>query len=130
MKNVDNHWIEPIVEAFHDFFLVIGEPGMPTIPMKISATGAQSIIAKEIKLENMFKFMQITAAPQDAILTDRVKMIKTAARLLEEDDMMRSDPEIKMILAHMAQLSAQTPPAGGGNGPTPSSGVPKIPSGG
>lgn len=106
IENIDDYWIEPIVEAFGDIMnTVMG--GTQNIPLKFKATGADSMIAKEIKMENYMKFLQITAAPQDAIFMDRIKLMKSIARLLETDDVMRTDEEIKQIMAEMGQRSSQ-----------------------
>lgn len=108
LKNIDNYWIEPIVEAFYSWFITFAENPMPMINLKIVARGSDSLIAKELKMENYMKFMQITANPQDAIFMDRVKLMKNIARILETDDVMRSDEEITNILKEMA-TSASTP---------------------
>lgn len=107
MKNIDNFWIEPIVEAFHDWFMVMDESNDRKIPLKIKATGTDSLMAKEIKLENYMKFMQITSNPSDAIFLDRVKLMKNIARILEADDVLRSDEEIQQIMDQMTILAQQ-----------------------
>lgn len=109
LKNIDNYWIEPIVEAFYSWFSNFEpDPNTPVINMKIVARGSDSLIAKELKMENYMKFMQITANPQDAIFMDRVKLMKNIARILETDDVMRTDEEIKNLMATMSQ-AANTP---------------------
>lgn len=101
IENIDDYWIEPIVEAFNDWFNEFEPSGGVSIPLQVKATGVDSLLAKEIKLENYMKFMQITAAPQDALFMDRVKMMKNIARLLETDDIMRSEEEIAQIMQDM-----------------------------
>lgn len=101
IENIDDYWIEPIVEAFNDWFNEFEPAGGVNIPLQIKATGVDSLLAKEIKLENYMKFMQVTAAPQDALFMDRVKMMKNIARLLETDDIMRTDEEIAQIMQDM-----------------------------
>ncbi len=103
MKNIDNYWIEPIVEAFYAWFLEMQpEKGIARIPMKVKASGCDSLIAKELKMENYMKFMQITSSPQDAIFMDRVKLMKNIARILETDDVMRTEDEITEIMSEMS----------------------------
>lgn len=106
IENIDDYWIEPIVEAFGDFLNTVMGAGQG-IPLKFKATGADSMVAKEIKMENYMKFLQITATPQDAIFMDRIKLMKAIARLLETEDVMRTDEEIKQIMAEMGQRSSQ-----------------------
>src|SRR4030067_1218920 len=101
IKNIDDFWIEPIVDAFYAWLTEMA--GMAQMPLKLKATGSDSLIAKELKLENYMKFMQVTAAPQDAIFMDRVKLMKSIARLLETEDVMRADEEIKGIMEEMTR---------------------------
>lgn len=101
IENIDDYWIEPIVEAFGNWFIWF--EGMNRFPFKFKATGADSLVAKEIKMENYMKFMQITSNPQDAIFMDRVKLMKNIARILETDEIMRSDKEIEGIMAEMTR---------------------------
>lgn len=105
IENIDDYWIEPIVEAMGDFLNTVMGAGA-SIPLKYKATGADSMIAKEIKMENYMKFLQVTANPQDAIFMDRIKLMKAIARLLETDDVMRTDEEIKKIMAEMSNRSS------------------------
>lgn len=109
IKNIDNFWTEPIVEAFYEWFLEFAEGsfGM-VIPLRIKATGSDSMIAKELKMENLMKFMQVTAAPQDAIFIDRIKLMKEIARILEVETVMRNDEQIRQLMARM-QEEANTP---------------------
>jgi len=104
LKNIDDCWIEPIVEDMDEWFSEFEDS--IRLPMKIKATGADSIIAKEIKLENYMKFMQITSSPQDAIFMNRVKLMKAIARLLETEDVMLMDEEIKEIIKEMSIRSS------------------------
>ncbi len=102
MKNIDNYWTEPIVEAMYAWFSEMQpEKGIGEIPMKVKAMGSDSLIAKELKIESYMKFLQITQNPQDAIFTDRVKLIRNIARLLETDDILRTEDEVKEIMEEM-----------------------------
>jgi hypothetical protein len=99
LKNIDNYLIEPIVEDMDAWFAEFEDE--VAIPIRIKATGVDSIIAKEIKMENYMRFMQVTASPQDAIFMNRVKLMKAIARLLETEDVMRADEEIKQLMTEM-----------------------------
>lgn len=104
LRNIDNYWIEPLVEEFHGWFEEM-DGGTP-IPMRVRALGTDSLIAKELKMENIMKFLQITSAPQDAILTDRPKMMRDVARILETQDYVRPEEQIEGILKEMGERSA------------------------
>lgn len=103
IENIDDYWIEPIVEAFGQWFQAFGDDQLLRLPLKYTATGTDSMIAKEIKMENYMRFLQITSSPQDAIFMDRVKLMKAIARLLETEDVMRAEEEIAQIMKTMSQ---------------------------
>ena len=105
MKNIDNYWIEPIVESFYAWFMEMDEDNSIKIPLKVKATGTDSLMTKEIRLENIMKFMQVSGNPQDAIFQDRPKMMREIARLLEVDDIMRPKEVVDQILEKMAQIA-------------------------
>jgi hypothetical protein len=108
MRNIDNYLIEPIVETYHTWFSEIDPTYSMGLPMKAKATGTDSLVAKEIRMEQIMKFMQITSAPQDAMFIDRIKLMKRIAGILEAGDLMRTDEEIKGIMAQLTQ-QATTP---------------------
>ncbi len=104
IKNIDDYWIEPIVEAEADWFVEMDPDPNIKVPFKIKATGTSTLISNEIKMENMAKFMQITGAnPADAIFVDRPKAMREWARMLDTQDIMRTEDEIKQIMAEMDQ---------------------------
>lgn len=105
LENIDDYWIEPIVEVFADWFMDFG--GLPRFPFTVKATGTDSMIAKEIKMENYMRFLQITSSPPDAMLLDRVKLMKEIAKILEIGEIMRSDEEIQAILSTASQMAQQ-----------------------
>jgi hypothetical protein len=112
VQNIDDYWIEPGVTALYDWITNIhpDEGGVPAAPiMKVSATGTNSLIAKEIKLENIAKFVQLTAAnSQDAMMTDRHKLIRTYADLLDLSDIMRTPEEVDQLLKTLNDMNDPT----------------------
>lgn len=109
ITNIDQRWTEPIVEAIQGWIREFEDDPLLKIPVKIKASGTDSLMAKELKLEALFKTMQVTAAPQDAIFVDRPKLMKQIFRLLETDDVMRSDEMIQQIMQEMTdQANAPT----------------------
>lgn len=99
MRNIDDFWIEPIVEAFDKLYMALGMyPQELMIPLKISASGTQSIIAREIVVENIMKLLQITANPQDAMFLKRPEAIREVATRLDLRDYVKSEEEINQIL--------------------------------
>jgi hypothetical protein len=109
IKNIDDRWIEPIVESMQEWIRDTDDSNpLLRIPVKVKASGTDSLMAKELKLEALFKTMQVTSAPQDAIFLDRVKLMKQIFRLLETEDVMRSDEQIQQIMDEMSK-QASTP---------------------
>lgn len=98
MQNIDDFWIEPIVEGFYHWFMEMGEDHSNKIPLKIKATGADSLLAKEIALENMLKAKQVTNGQPAALFIDDAKFWKKVFDILEIGDVVRPDDQIDMIL--------------------------------
>ena len=107
ITNIDYRWTDPIVEAFQDWIRFMEDDPLLKIPVKIKANGTDSLMAKELKLEALQKTMQVTAAPQDAIFTNRIKLMKQIFELLETDDVMRSDEEIAQLMKEMSERATQ-----------------------
>jgi hypothetical protein len=109
MRNIDDYWIEPMTEAFYEWFRDIQpEKGVASVPVKVKATGCDSMMAKEIKVENLFKFIQATSSPSDAIFTDRIKIIKKIGDYLETSEVIKTDDEIVQIMEELTR-QAGTP---------------------
>lgn len=107
LKNIDNYWIEPIVEAFYAWFTELDAERMPMIPIQIKATGTESLIAKEIKMEQYLKALQITQNPRDAIFIDRPKLMAEIFRCLDIADVVRPKEEVAQIMKVMSDMGQQ-----------------------
>lgn len=104
IKNIDDFWIEPIIEAEYDWIMDMEPDQSIKIPMKLRATGISTLIANEIKMENYAKFMQVTGAnPQDAIMVDREKAIRNWSQMLDTEEIMRTPEQIKQLLELASQ---------------------------
>jgi hypothetical protein len=101
IKNIDDYWAEPIVT---DFDLWFEEKGLypqqlTSFPLRVISKGTASLIAKEIRLEQIQKFLQATATnAQDQIFVNRLKVIQEISRLLECDDLMNDKETIGQLL--------------------------------
>jgi hypothetical protein len=107
MQNIDDFWIEPIVEGFYRWFMEMGEDHSNKIPLKIKATGADSLMAKEMKLENLLKAKQITNGQPAALFIDDAKFWKEVFNILEIPEVMRSDEQIQQIIEVAGQQASQ-----------------------
>jgi len=109
VKNIDDYWIEPIVEDMADWFMQTtqGARGL----FRVRATGAASLMAKEVMQERVAQFFQITGKnPQDAIFVDRPELMRELAKLLNLQKCIRPKEEVEKILMKLAQDAM----AGGG----------------
>lgn len=106
LENIDDYWIEPIVEMFGNWFWDMEGSG-EAMPLRFIATGTDSLMAKEIKMESYLKVMQVTSAPQDAVFVDRAKLMKNIFDLLEAGDVLRPDEEVKAMLEQMGAAATQ-----------------------
>lgn len=107
MQNIDDFWIERIVEAFYHWFMEMGEDQSNKIPLKIKATGADSLMAKEMKLENLLKAKQMTNGQPAALFIDDPKFWREVFNILEISDVVRTDEQIKMIMDEAGKQSKQ-----------------------
>lgn len=109
MRNIDNHWIEDIVEGLALWFKEFDSEGIfNKFPVKVKALGMNSLVANEIQIENLMSLLQAGAAPQDAIFIDRIKMFRSMASKLEVPDVIKTDEEIDEIMKEM-QTQAEKP---------------------
>lgn len=107
MQNIDDFWIEPIVEGYYQWFMEMDQDQSYKIPLKIKATGADSLIAKEILLENLLKAKQVTNGTPAALFIDEAKFWKKVFEILEVAEVMRPDDQIKQILEEASRQAGQ-----------------------
>lgn len=107
MINIDDFWIEKIVEGFYQWFMDMGQDHGSKIPLKIKATGADSLLQKEMKLENLLKAKQVTSGQPAAMFIDDAKFWKEVFNILEIPEVMRSDEQIQQIIEEAAKQAGQ-----------------------
>lgn len=110
LKNFDDNVIEPVVERLDALFSMLGKyPAWANIPLKISATGTISMMARELIVENMIKLLSITQNPQDAIILRRRELLLNMAEKLGLSKFVKSEQEIAKIEQMMAERQAAQP---------------------
>ncbi len=107
MQNIDDFWIEKLVEGFYQWFLEMDGDHSNKIPLKIKATGADSLMAKEMKLENLLKAKQVTNGQPAALFIDDAKFWKEVFNILEIPEVMRTDEQIQQIIEEAARQAGQ-----------------------
>lgn len=110
LKNIDDNVIEPVVERLDALFSMLGKyPPEVNLPLKITATGTISMIARELIVENMMKFLSITQNPQDGLIVRRREILKAIGEKLGLAKFVKSEAEIQQIERMMAERQAAQP---------------------
>ena len=107
MRNVDDNFNEPIVERCNQY--IVTQEGEQAIPLKIKARGIDSLMAKELQLEDLLKFLQLTTGnSQDALMVDRPKLLRQIASLLDVDAI-KTDEQIQQATQEIAEANKNNP---------------------
>ena len=110
IANIDANVTEPVVIRLDALFSMLGKyPPQYNIPLKAVATGTISLIAREIIVENMIKFLQIAQNPQDALIIRRRELLLQMADKLGLSKFVNSEQEIQQLEKMMAERQAQHP---------------------
>lgn len=110
LKNIDDNVIEPLVERYDALFSMLGMyPPEVNIPLKISATGTISMMARELIVENMIRMLSITQNPQDAMLVKRREILRAIGEKLGLSKYVNSDAEMAKIDQMLTMRQAQQP---------------------
>jgi len=108
LANIDANVTEPVVMRMDALFSMLNKyPQEFNIPLKAVATGTISLIAKELIVENMIKFLQITQNPQDDMIIRRRELIIQMADKLGLSKFVRTEREIQQIEKMMAERQNQ-----------------------
>jgi hypothetical protein len=108
MRNVDDFIIEPIVTEVDDYLTTIGGHSLP-FPLKLTAQGTDSLLAKELQLEDLIKFLQIVGSnPEFMRMVDSPKILREISSLLDIDAV-KTDEQIKQAAQQLAELKAKNP---------------------
>jgi len=110
LKNIDDNVIEPLIERYDALFTMLGKyPPEFNLPLKITATGTISMMARELIVENMMKLLSVTQNPQDALIIRRREILKAIADKLGLSKFVKSEQEIQQIERMMAERQAAQP---------------------
>jgi len=110
LKNIDDNVIEPVIERLDALFSMLGKyPPQFNLPLKVTATGTISMMARELIVENMIKLLQLTQNPQDNLIIRRREILKAMAEKLGLAKFVKSEQEIQQIEKMMSERQAQQP---------------------
>lgn len=99
IRNIDDYWIEPIVEDFCRHNEIDGSyPRAINYPMKTIALGVDSLMSKEIKFENLTKLLSVAKEVGflPFILKDRA--MRFMADILDGKDFVADEEQSKQIM--------------------------------
>lgn len=98
MRNIDDQIIEPIIEDLDHIFSITGEypPGL-RLPIKITAEGSMSLVAKEIMVENLMRALQIISNPMYAGVANANKAVELIMKHLDLGELVNSPEEQAQI---------------------------------
>lgn len=93
--NIDKYLIKPMVEMYYNFNMKWSTKESIKAQAKITANGVTSIIAKEMRSQQLMAFAQLTNNPEDKALVDRKKTLENLATSLDQDgeDLVYSDSD-------------------------------------
>lgn len=110
LKNIDDRVIELVVERLDALFSMLGKyPPQFDIPLKVVATGTISMMARELIVENMMKFLSITQNPEDGMVVRRREIIKQIGEKLGLSKFVKSEQEVQKIEQEIAARQQAQP---------------------
>lgn len=94
LSSWDNGVSQPVFTGFYKWNMKFNPDASIKGDYCVDARGASSLIAKEVRAQQLQGFLQATASPQDQALVNRKKALREWANCLEMADVMFSDEEI------------------------------------
>ncbi len=85
IKNIDDLMIRPLIQSMVDWNMQWSEKDEIKGDMKVVARGSTALVAREIQSQRLIQFMEMTANPVDATLTDREYLLRSAAESMDID---------------------------------------------
>lgn len=93
--NIDKYLIKPMIEMYYNFNMKWNGRDDIKAPAKVTANGVTSIIAKEMRSQQLMAFAQLTNNPIDQNIVNRKKTLENLATSLDQDgeELVYSDNE-------------------------------------
>ncbi len=85
IKNIDDFMIRPLIQSMVDWNMQWSEKDEIKGDLKVVARGSTALVAREIQSQRLIQFMEMTANPVDATLTDREYLLRSAAESMDID---------------------------------------------
>lgn len=110
VKNFDDGITKPFISAMYDWNMQFNPKGSIKGDFEVQAKGTSSLVAKEVYMENLIQFANITGNPADQQYLNRKRLISEVAKALDVDDknLLKSDEQVAQEQqAAMEQQRAQ-----------------------
>lgn len=108
VKCLDDQVIKPFIRAMYHWNMELGDDTTIKGDFEVDAQGSASLIAKEVRAEKVISYLQQTANPLDAPLTNRAYLHREIARCLDlGEQAVKPDELIAQEQAQNAQVQQQ-----------------------
>ena len=85
VSNIDTYLIKPMIEMYYNFNMKWADNEEIKVPAHITANGVTSIIAKEMRAQQLMAFAQLTVNDVDSKIVDRHGLLEELAASLDQD---------------------------------------------
>ena len=107
IRNIDDFWTEPIVLGFTKHNEISGiYPQDINYPMSVVAMGTDSLIANEIRFENLMKMLQVFKETDMMPFLKKLPVLREISQLLDLGDTVVDDTEAQQIQQSLEQQQA------------------------
>jgi len=108
VRTLDDRVVKPFIRAMYYWNMELGDDPSVKGDFEVDAQGSASLIAREVRAEKLITYLQHTANPIDAPLTDRAYLQREIARCLDLGDRaVKTDDVIAMEQQRNAQVQQQ-----------------------
>lgn len=108
VKSLDDRVIKPFIRAMYHWNMELGTDDSVKGDFEVDAQGSASLIAKEVRAEKLIGYLQQTANPLDAPLTNRAYLHREIARCLDlGEQAVKTDAVIAQEQANNMQMQQQ-----------------------
>ena len=85
VSNIDTYLIKPMIEMYYNFNMQWADNEEIKVPAHITANGVTSIIAKEMRAQQLLAFAQLTSNEVDSKIVNRRGLLEELAASLDQD---------------------------------------------
>ncbi|RMH45467.1 MAG: hypothetical protein D6694_04675 [Gammaproteobacteria bacterium] len=107
VANFDEGITVPFITSVYDWLMMFG-PDDVKGDVQVRAVGSSSLVAREVRAQNLMTFAQSTANPTDGAFVDRARLLREQVKVLElPEDVLVSEEKAQEIADEVQQMAAQ-----------------------